>query len=156
MDTDKTRTTYTPKGTPIGRVRGLGAGHHGTHDWLLMRYTSVASLLLGAFLLVSLALMPDMTFGTVSEWLSRPVPAAAMALLVVSVFWHARLGLQVMIDDLVRRRGAGRGRRRCRRRLVVAHAAAPSPMRTRHSRPNAAPAKAARLSVRIAAKRRPE
>ena len=101
MDTDKTRTTYTPKGTPIGRVRGLGAGHHGTHDWLLMRYTSVASLLLGAFLLVSLALMPDMTFGTVSEWLSRPVPAAAMALLVVSVFWHTRLGVAEMIGDYV-------------------------------------------------------
>ncbi len=101
MDPKATPESYATKGTPIGRVRGLGAGHHGTHDWLLMRYTSVGSLLLGAFLLVSLALMPDTTFGTVSEWLARPVPAAAMALLVVSVFWHTRLGVAELIGDYV-------------------------------------------------------
>ena len=35
------------KGTELGRVRGLGSSHHGAGDWLLMRYTSVAVLLVG-------------------------------------------------------------------------------------------------------------
>ena len=36
-----------------------------------------------------------------SEWIARPVPAAATALLVVSVFWHSRLGVAEMIGDYV-------------------------------------------------------
>ena len=41
------------KGTAIGHVRGLGAAHHGTHHWLLQRFTSVGNLVSVLFLLVS-------------------------------------------------------------------------------------------------------
>jgi succinate dehydrogenase / fumarate reductase, membrane anchor subunit len=37
----------------------------------------------------------------VREWLSGGVPATAMALLILSTFWHARLGLQVVLEDYV-------------------------------------------------------
>ena len=88
-------------GTQLGRVRGLGSAHHGAHDWMLMRYTSAGSLLLVAFLIVSIILLPDMSYVTVRSWLSDPVPATAMALLVISVFWHTRLGVAEMIGDYV-------------------------------------------------------
>ena len=101
MGKDTTLERYGPKGTPVGRVRGLGAGHHGTHDWLAMRYTSVGSLLLCAFLLVSFVLLPDLSYTTVRDWIADPIPATAIALLVITVFWHARLGLQVLIEDYV-------------------------------------------------------
>lgn len=92
-------------GTSIGRVRGLGSAHSGTHHWLLQRFTAIGNLLLMAWLLVSLLLLPDFSYGTVAEWIAGPVPATAMALLVISTFWHARLGMQVMLEDYVHEGG---------------------------------------------------
>lgn len=88
-------------GTSIGRVRGLGSAHNGAHHWLLQRFTALGNLLLGLWLAISLLLLPDLGYVTVSAWIARPLPATAMALLVISTFWHARLGLQVVIEDYV-------------------------------------------------------
>lgn len=92
-------------GTEIGRVRGLGSAHEGEQGWIQQRYTAVGNLLLVAFLIASLFWLPDLDYGTVSEWLRHPVPALALALLVVNVFWHARLGLREMIGDYVHEDG---------------------------------------------------
>ncbi len=88
-------------GTPIGRVRGLGSAHEGAHHWLLQRFTAIGNLVLMLFLAISLALLPNYSFGTVTAWAGQTLPATALALLIVSVFWHARLGLQVLIEDYV-------------------------------------------------------
>ena len=86
-------------GTRIGRVRGLGSSHQGAHHWLLQRFTAVGNLLLVLWLVFSLLAMPDYSYGTVYGWLSSPFAATAMVLLIVSTFWHARLGMQVMMED---------------------------------------------------------
>ena len=88
-------------GTSIGRVRGLGSAKSGTHHWLLQRWTAIGNLVAIVYLAVSLLLLPDLGHATVSEWIARPIPAVAVALLIVSTFWHARLGLQVFIEDYV-------------------------------------------------------
>jgi succinate dehydrogenase / fumarate reductase membrane anchor subunit len=41
--------------------------------------------------------------GQVIHWLSRPVSAILMALLIVALFYHLALGLQVVIEDYVHR-----------------------------------------------------
>ena len=94
------------KGTTIGQVRGLGAAHEGAGHWLLMQYTSAGSLLASAYLVFSFLLLPDLDYATLTGWLSGLGPSFAMSLLVISVFWHSRLGLQVMIEDYVDDRGA--------------------------------------------------
>lgn len=86
-------------GTSIGRVRGLGSAHSGSHHWLLQRFTAIGNLILVVFLGASLLWLPDLGYGAVKGWIARPVPATAMALLVISTFWHARLGLQVVVED---------------------------------------------------------
>lgn len=88
-------------GTSIGRVRGLGSSQHGAHHWLLQRFTAIGNLILVIWLVVSLALMPSYDYATMHDWLMKPVPATAMILLIVSTFWHARLGVQVMMEDYV-------------------------------------------------------
>lgn len=88
-------------GTSIGRVRGLGSAHGGAHHWLIQRFTAIGNLLLMAWFIVSVLLLPDLSYATAYDWLSAPVPATAMALLAISTFWHARLGMQVMIEDYV-------------------------------------------------------
>ena len=93
-------------GTSIGRVRGLGSAHTGAHHWLLQRFTAVGNLITLVFLIVSLLTLPNMSYATVSGWISQPIPAVMMALLVLTTFWHARIGLQVLIEDYVHDSGS--------------------------------------------------
>ena len=88
-------------GTRIGRVRGLGSAHEGAHHWLLQRFTAVGNLVLVLWLVFSLLTLPDYGYLTMASWLSSPLAATAMVLLILSTFWHARLGMQVMIEDYV-------------------------------------------------------
>ena len=89
------------KGTEIGEVRGLGSAHHGAGHWVLMQATSAGALITCAYLVVSFLLLSDFSYATVSGWLKGLGPSFALALLVVAVFWHSRLGLQVLIEDYV-------------------------------------------------------
>jgi len=88
-------------GTNIGRVRGLGSAKSGTHHWMLQRFTAVGNLVLGLWLLFSLVGLPDLMFNTVKSWAAQPISATALVLFVVTTFWHARLGLQVLVEDYV-------------------------------------------------------
>ncbi|WP_226016802.1 succinate dehydrogenase, hydrophobic membrane anchor protein [Novosphingobium sp. FKTRR1] len=92
-------------GTSIGRVRGLGSSHQGTHHWLLSRLTAVGNLVLIPWLLVSLALLPDHTFATVHSWAAKPVASTALVLILINTIYHARLGIQVMLEDYIHDEG---------------------------------------------------
>jgi len=89
------------EGTALGRVRGLGPAHHGSHHWLLQRFTAAGNLLTVGFLAFSFLFLPDLSYESVRAWVGGALPALALALMIVSVFWHARLGLQVMLEDYV-------------------------------------------------------
>lgn len=86
-------------GTELGRVRGLGSSKHGAQHWWHQRLTAAGNIVLMAWLLASIALLPGHDYDSVRRWLSAPVAAIPMALLVASVFYHFRLGLQVLIED---------------------------------------------------------
>ena len=88
-------------GTDLGRVRGLGAAKDGVHHWWLQRVTAVANIVLMLWFIFSLVLLPGLDYSSVTLWLRQPVAAVPMLLLIVSVFWHFRLGVQVFIEDYV-------------------------------------------------------
>lgn len=92
-------------GTEIGRVRGLGAAKSGVGHWWLQRVTAVANLGLVLWFVVSLVRLPGLDYLTVTMWLRQPVAAIPMLLLIVSVFYHFRLGVQVMIEDYLHNEG---------------------------------------------------
>jgi len=85
--------------TPLRRARNLGSARKGAHHWWLERLTSVSTLILFVWFIVALARLPAYDHATITQWLSQPLAAVPMILLVVSTFWHARLGLIVIIED---------------------------------------------------------
>jgi succinate dehydrogenase / fumarate reductase, membrane anchor subunit len=91
--------------TPLGRVRGLGSARSGAHHWWQERLTSVASLVLLVWFFVSILRLPDFQYATLTAWLAAPLVAVPMLLLVVSVFWHLKEGLKVVIEDYVHEEG---------------------------------------------------
>lgn len=93
-------------GTRLGRVRGLGSAHHGAHHWLQQRLTALGNVFLVGFLVISLLRLPLGDYTAVHRWASAPLVSLALALMVISVFWHARSGLQVLIEDYLQ--GASR------------------------------------------------
>ncbi len=92
--------------TPLARVRGLGASGEGAEHWWQERLSSVATLLLLIWLAVSLLRLPDLAHATIADWLKEPLAAVPMLLFVVATFWHARMGLQVIVEDYVHDEGS--------------------------------------------------
>ncbi|MCH4152935.1 MAG: succinate dehydrogenase, hydrophobic membrane anchor protein [Sphingobium sp.] len=88
-------------GTSIGRVRGLGSAKSGTHHWIVQRFTAVGNLLLVLWFMVSLLHLSGLDHDSVVGWLKQPLAAVPMMLMLANVFWHLRLGLQIVIEDYV-------------------------------------------------------
>jgi succinate dehydrogenase / fumarate reductase membrane anchor subunit len=87
--------------SPLGRVLGFGSAKEGTGHWWTQRVTAVAVLLLGAWFLLSLQLLPGLGFEDIVAWLARPWNAVLMLLLIAMVTAHSDLGIQVIIEDYV-------------------------------------------------------
>jgi len=92
--------------SPLRRVTYLGSAKSGSSHWYAQRVTAVALVLLGLWLVISLASMGGASHEHVVAWLSSPVAAAFAVLLVLTAAWHAMLGLQVVIEDYVGDKGA--------------------------------------------------
>ena len=92
-------------GTGIGRVRGLGSARHGAHHWLAQRYTAVGNLLLVLWLIFSLVSLPGLDYESARNWIANPLVAVPLMLMLVSIFYHLRLGMQVMLEDYVHDKG---------------------------------------------------
>ena len=90
--------------TPLKNVRGLGSGQSGVRHWWLQRITAVALVPLSLWLLWLCAGLVHADYATVRTTIGQPVHAVLMAALVVSLFWHGALGLQVIIEDYVHTR----------------------------------------------------
>ncbi len=88
-------------GTELGRVRGLGSAQEGVHHWWLQRVTAIGNIILVLWFVFSLVRLPSLDYASVTLWLRQPVAAVPMLLLIVSVFWHFRLGVQVLLEDYV-------------------------------------------------------
>ena len=92
--------------TPLGRVRGLGSARSGATHWWHERLTSVASLVLLVWFFVSLLRLPDFSYPTLTAWLTAPLVAVPMLLLIVALFWHLAAGLRVVLEDYVHEEGS--------------------------------------------------
>ena len=87
--------------TPLKRVRGLGAAHHGTETFWRQRLTAIANIPLVIFLMWFVVTHVGASYDEVKECLSRPVVAVLMLAMVLSAAIHMRIGLRDIIEDYV-------------------------------------------------------
>lgn len=87
--------------TPLKRVRGLGAAHHGTETFWRQRLTAVANVPLVIFLILAVVTHIGASYEEVHAFLARPLVALAFAALILSAAIHMRIGLKEIIEDYV-------------------------------------------------------
>ena len=85
----------------LGRARGLGSAKDGVAHWWAQRVTAVALVPLILWLAFSLARLSFADHATVTGWIAHPWVAVILVLTLFATFYHAKLGLQVVIEDYV-------------------------------------------------------
>lgn len=87
--------------SPLGRALGLGSAKDGVADWWFERVSAVALVPLTVWFTASIVAHTGGDYETLIAWLKAPVSTALIMLLLIALFYHTALGLQVVIEDYV-------------------------------------------------------
>ena len=91
--------------TPLARARGLGSAKSGLSHWWHQRLTAIAMVPLVVASLVVVALIGQADYDSALALMANPLVATLLLILVLVGFFHAALGLQVVIEDYVSQEG---------------------------------------------------
>lgn len=90
--------------TPLGKVRHHGAGGAGTGHFISVRATSIALAILAPWFAVSAALsIRDASYRATLDFVSDPVNAVGVLLLVAIGLYHMSIGMQEVILDYIQK-----------------------------------------------------
>jgi succinate dehydrogenase / fumarate reductase membrane anchor subunit len=87
--------------TPLSIVTGSGSAREGTSHFWRQRVTALANIPLTLFLVWLVASLAGSSRADVVTMLGNPIVATLLLLTIVSVTWHMRLGVQVVVEDYV-------------------------------------------------------
>lgn len=91
--------------SPVGRVLGLGSAKEGVEHWWRQRTTALALVPLTIWFVIWVIAMAGADRAAMVAWMHNPLSAVLMIVLIVATFYHAALGLQVVIEDYVHGEG---------------------------------------------------
>jgi succinate dehydrogenase / fumarate reductase membrane anchor subunit len=86
--------------TPLSQVKGLGSAKEGTTHFWRQRLTALVLIPLILWFGFSLAAMP-VDYMTLVSTIKSPAVMVGLIILIIATFYHAQLGLQIIIEDYV-------------------------------------------------------
>jgi succinate dehydrogenase / fumarate reductase membrane anchor subunit len=87
--------------SPLARAMGLGSAREGVERWWMERLSAVALIPLTLWFIASIIAHTGSDYTTFIAWLRAPLVSILMILLLIALFHHTALGLQVVIEDYV-------------------------------------------------------
>ncbi|NLC60566.1 MAG: succinate dehydrogenase, hydrophobic membrane anchor protein [Gammaproteobacteria bacterium] len=87
--------------TPLKKARNLGSAKSGTSHFWWQRATAVLLVPLVAWFVGTLVSLVGADLATVQETIARPWNAILFAAFILATFWHAKMGLQVVVEDYI-------------------------------------------------------
>lgn len=84
---------------PMARARNLGSAHEGLHHWIAQRISAIVLIPLTYWLCWSAIGLVHADHAAVAAWLAQPCNTILMIMTVITMFYHAILGCQVVIED---------------------------------------------------------
>ena len=91
--------------SPLANVIGLGSARTGTSHWWMQRVSAVALIPLSFWSIIFLNLSLNAPYQETLTWLAIPLNTVCIVAWILAVFYHAALGLQVVIEDYVAAEG---------------------------------------------------
>lgn len=85
--------------TPLKRAHGLGSAKAGTHHFIVQRITAVALVFLSIYVIGLVISLIGGDYAAVRAAVASPVNAVLLVAFLIATFWHAQLGMQVIIED---------------------------------------------------------
>jgi succinate dehydrogenase / fumarate reductase membrane anchor subunit len=82
-------------------TQGLGSARGGVGHWWMQRVTALALIPLTLWFAASLIARARDDYGAFILWLRSPFTTVSMVLLLIALFYHMALGLQVVVEDYV-------------------------------------------------------
>lgn len=86
--------------TPLSQVKGLGSAKEGTTHFWRQRLTALVLIPLTLWFGFSVAAMP-VDYTTLVSTIQNPAVMVGLIILIIATFYHAQLGLQIIIEDYV-------------------------------------------------------
>jgi len=86
---------------PLATARGLGSAKEGTHHFWNQRLTAIVLVPMTLWIMVSLVRMTNVDYATVTQWIAAPLNAVLLLIFLLALFYHALLGVQVVIEDYI-------------------------------------------------------
>ncbi len=88
----------------LGRVRHHGAAGGGTEHFIGQRVSAIALLFLATWFVLSAALtMNAPSYGAAIDFITSPVNAVGLILLIAAALYHMRLGMQAIVEDYIQK-----------------------------------------------------
>lgn len=87
--------------SPLGRAIGLGSAKEGVEHWWRQRISALALVPLTLWFVIAVIGLVGADRGALVAWVRSPLPAMLLVALLVASFYHAALGLQVVIEDYI-------------------------------------------------------
>jgi succinate dehydrogenase / fumarate reductase, membrane anchor subunit len=87
--------------SPLGRAAWLGSAKEGVEHWWQERVTAVALVPLTLWFVASIVAHGGSDYAVLVAWLKTPFATLMIMLLLIALFYHTALGLQVVIEDYV-------------------------------------------------------
>ncbi len=98
-DTTALREEVVPR-----QVRQFGSARDGLREWRLQRLTAVGLIPLSLYCAASILSLATSDRKTAADWLSSPVPALLVILVVLAGIMHALIGVRSVVLDYVHTR----------------------------------------------------
>lgn len=90
---------------PLAKVKGMGASGEGSRHWWHQRLSALVLIPLTIWFLFSIVDHLGESRQMVLQWIAHPLTAICLIVYSMSMLYHAQLGIQVVIEDYVHRRG---------------------------------------------------
>jgi len=87
--------------TALERARNHGSAREGVTHWWRQRLSALILIPLTIWLIAAIALAVSGDHATVTAWMARPWNTVAALLFTWMLFYHAQLGIQVVVEDYV-------------------------------------------------------
>lgn len=87
--------------TDHSRARGLGAAKHGAGHWIAERVSAIALIPLCIWIVFAAVRLSTAGYGDAVNFVSNPINASLVFLLIVVTFWHMHAGVRVVIEDYI-------------------------------------------------------